>query len=309
LLTTPWSQELNVFATEETVLAPAKVNLFLRVIGRRRDGYHLLDSLVVPVGLYDEICVQVQPGDAADCGTTVICESPHVALGEQNLAHRAARLFLMTAAPACRCSVNIRIAKGIPVGSGLGGGSSDAAAVLLSLNRLLGVSLTTSQLCELGLQIGADVPFFLYGRPARVGGIGENVTPCELGRVLPLVICSDSFVLSTKLVYAGLSRHSLTSGVGLSNITSFVSGRRPISEMLVNDLEAAAAEVHPGVPLLKARLVQKGALGTLMTGSGSAVFGVWPDATSAAHAAAQLRAEGLWAASVPTLNRSPALDS
>jgi len=291
---------------ETQVLAPAKVNLFLRVLGRRADGYHRLDSLIAPISLYDELTIRVAPpaqSPTTQSEITVASDSAIAPGGGTNLAHRAAASLLARAD--CRAAVDIRIRKRIPVGSGLGGGSSDAAAVLLVLNRLLGSPLRIEELAAVGTQIGADVAFFLCGRPARIGGIGERVTPLTLGTSLSLVIGWDGCNLSTKQVYARVAR-SLTSLPLPSNIIDFVSGRAPISEILVNDLEAAAAQLHPEVMSLKARLVEQGALGALMTGSGAAVFGVWPDLPAARRAAERLRAQGLWAEAVHTLDATPA---
>jgi 4-diphosphocytidyl-2-C-methyl-D-erythritol kinase len=291
---------------ETRVLAPAKVNLCLRVVGRRADGYHLLDSVMVPVSVYDELVIKLgapaEPSLTA-APITVISDSADAPGGHTNLAYRAAAQLLDCVNR--RASVDVHIRKRIPVGSGLGGGSSDAAAVLLVLNRLLGSPLRIEELAAVGTQIGADVAFFVYGRAARVRGIGEQVMPLTLGMSLPLVIGWDGCCLSTKQVYSRVAC-SLTSAPLPSNIANFVSGREPISEFLVNDLEAAAAQIHPEVVSLKAKLVEQGALGALMTGSGAAVFGVWPDPLSARRAAERLRRQGLWAESVQTLDASPA---
>jgi 4-diphosphocytidyl-2-C-methyl-D-erythritol kinase len=280
----------------------------LRIHGRRADGYHLLDSLMVPISLYDELQVSVspRPKSAQNHAITVTSDSAAAPGGPANLAHRAAALFLagVGSAPA----VDIRLSKRIPVGSGLGGGSSDAAAVLLALNRLLGCPLPTADLARVAARVGADVTFFVYGRPARVGGVGEQITPLEAWEPLSLVVCSDGYPLSTKLVYSRVDL-SLTTEPPPSNIRDLISGRRPIPELLVNDLEAAAVQIHPEVLSLKARLMEQGALGALMTGSGAAVFGVWPDAQTAENAAMRLRERGLWAESVRTLEVSPAVGS
>ncbi len=293
---------------EERVRTPAKVNLYLRVLGRRMDGYHFIDSLMVPISLCDDM--QIRLGRARiGHGTptiTVTAGSADVPDGPPNLAYRAAQLF--SSAVNTPLVVDIRIHKQIPVGSGLGGGSSDAAAVLLALNRLLGVRLHTGQLAEMGGKIGADVAFFVHGRPARVGGRGDEVTPVPFGTRLNLVVCWDRYPLSTRLVYSRLGR-SLTRRQPLSNITRLVTGRQPFTDLLVNDLEAAAAQIHPEVLSLKARIVELGARGALMTGSGSAVFGLWPDGQSARHAALRLRQQGLWAEAVETLDVSPAVGS
>ncbi len=291
---------------EARMLAPAKVNLFLRIVGRRSDGYHLLDSLMVPISLHDQLHVRITRPCRSEALVTVNSDSPDAPGGPENLVHRAATLFLQ--ATHNPVAVDIDLRKHIPVGSGLGGGSSDAAAALLALNRLLGSPCELGQLAQLAVEVGADVPFFVYGRPARVGGIGEQVTPLRLGRSLSLVVCSDGSKLSTAQIYS-LVDVSLTSERPATNIAPLVSGLQPVSEVLVNDLESAVAKVHPEVLSLKARLIKQGAQGALMTGSGSAVFGIWPDHRLARNAAMKLRQQGLWAEAVQTLDESPAVTS
>jgi 4-diphosphocytidyl-2-C-methyl-D-erythritol kinase len=292
---------------EAEFLAPAKVNLFLCVLGRRWDGFHLLDSLVVPISLCDRVLVRVRPyarSITTGPGVSVTSDSLHAPGGPSNLAHRAAMLLLTAIDRAVW--VDVHLYKCIPVGSGLGGGSSDAAAVLLALNALLGYPCSTAQLAAMAAELGADVPFFVRGRAARIGGVGERIAPVNLGAPRALVVCWDGFPLSTRLVYSQLDL-SLTSRAPAISIEPLVSGRGPLSEILVNDLEVAAAKIHPEVLSLKAKLVEEGAVGALMTGSGSAVFGMWPDPGSALEAAVRLRQQGLWAEAVQTLNESPAV--
>jgi 4-diphosphocytidyl-2-C-methyl-D-erythritol kinase len=283
-------------------LAPAKVNLYLRVVGRRQDGYHLLDSLMLPVSLYDSVHVRVQPLPHTPVRISLACDAATIPTGPANLAWKAAELFAAQLHEPV--AVDITLEKRIPAGSGLGGGSSDAAAVLLLLNRLCRTPLSRPQLADLGAHLGADVPFFVVGRPARVGGIGEQIDPVPDMPVLHLVLCSDGFEMSTAAVYSA-ARRSLTKLPSNSSIQSFVSGQKPITEWLVNDLEAAAAEIHPGVLRLKSKLVELGAVGALMTGSGAAVFGIWPEAESVREAARRLCDDGLWAEAVRTLATSP----
>ena len=259
---------------------------------------------MVPISLFDEIVVRVERcSSARDAGIRVTSDSPAAPGGPGNLAHRAAALVL--AHTGRSATVDIRIHKHIPVGSGLGGGSSDAAAVLLALNRLLGHLLGTAELARLGGQLGADVPFFVHGSPARVRGIGEEVSPVRLPRLPALVVCWDQYSLATKLVYARVAP-SLTSSAVVSSIADFVSGGKLTAELLINDLEGPAAQIHPEVLALKSRLIEEGASGALMTGSGTAVFGVWPNGESAYGAAMRLRQRGLWAESVEVLAASPA---
>jgi len=289
---------------KRTLLPPAKLNLSLRLTGRRGNGYHLIESVIVPVSLFDRLEVQF---DRAEGDIQVLSESPNVPSGPSNLVFRAADIIRRRTCK--RFSLTVKIRKHIPVGSGLGGGSSDAAAILAFLNLALGSPFDQSALAAIGSELGADVPFFVHGRPAVVRGIGEVVEPLPKPLDIDLVICSAGVHLSTATVYARADQlspadkagSSLTTVRPESNIASFVDGYRPLTELLANDLEEAAAQICPEVHLLKNELLRRGAQGASMTGSGSAVFGVCPDAESAERLAAALRRKGLWACSTKTL--------
>ncbi len=159
-------------------LAPAKVNLHLRIVGRRPDGYHLLDSLMVPVTLCDELAIEASRSQPE---IAVTCDDPTLPGDKTNLAYKAAALLCRETGTQAKISIALR--KRISAGAGLGGGSSDAAAVLKGLNVLLSLRLSEEQLCSLGAHLGADVPFFISCCPAKVEGIGEILTavpPCPL---------------------------------------------------------------------------------------------------------------------------------
>jgi len=295
-------------ARSASVRAPAKINVTLRVVGRRSDGYHELDSIMLPVDLYDEIEVTVD--DRVPQAITIECDAPSVPTGSDNLAHRAAAVLLSE--NRINAAIAIGLRKRIPAASGLGGGSSDAAAVLTTLNRLLSASRTTSELVRLGARLGADVPFFVHGRPARVEGIGEKISPLAGWGGLPLVVARPSQGLSTAAIYrrydavnAGSSA-SLTKRVSATSIADFAAGRVLLRDLLVNDLEAVAVELCPELVSLKTLLLKVGAEGALMTGSGSAVFGIWPSRLAAEAAAEMVRGRGYWAVAAQTLDRSPA---
>jgi 4-diphosphocytidyl-2-C-methyl-D-erythritol kinase len=217
--------------------------------------------------------------------------------GENNLAYRAAAAFAHEASFGGR--VEIKLRKNIPVGSGLGGGSSDAATVLVALNALTGKTLSNSNLITIGSRIGADVPLFVVGSAAVIRGIGDIVEQVLLPSQLNLVLCSDRHVLSTKDVFSRV-KLSLTTGTQLTRIRKFLNGGAPIPEILHNDLELAASMLHPEITKIKRRLLERGATAALMTGSGSAVFGLCADAESAGTIARYLREEGYWAEAVQT---------
>jgi len=261
------------------VRAPAKVNLFLKITGRRADGYHLLDSLMVPVSLSDELEIEVQ---SSGSGIVVSCDDPTVPGGETNLAYRAAALLLQEIG--IRAEVIIRLHKMIPAGSGLGGGSSDAAAVLKGLNDLLALDLRQEELLALGVRLGADVPFFISCQPARIGGVGEVVTPIEGLPTLWLVVIVPTFAISTAWAYARFDE-LLPAESSLSVIEPFLGGHWPLYELLVNDLERAVLPHYPTLARLKGELLHLGAGGAAMSGSGSAVFGVFQTEEKAQRAA------------------------
>jgi 4-diphosphocytidyl-2-C-methyl-D-erythritol kinase len=275
------------------IRAPAKINLSLRVVGRRADGYHLLDTIMVPVSLYDDVEIRKLRRVAEKKKNVaplikVSCNHPSVPDGEQNLAYRAARLILDKAKS--RQPIEIRIRKRIPVGAGLGGGSTDAAATLVGLNRLLKLGLSARQLERLGLKLGADVPFFIRGQPARARGIGERLQPLGQFTRRWLVILYPGFPVSTAWVYQNLPAKLTKPSVNTS-IASSLTGSGNFSEMLVNDLESVTLGRYPKIGLLKRKLLRTGALGSLMSGSGSSVFGVFSTKRKAEEAFRRLRQE------------------
>ena len=196
--------------------------------------------------------------------------------------------------------VSIALIKRIPAGAGLGGGSSDAAAVLRALNALLGVPVARADLMAWALELGADVPLFVFGRPARMRGVGEILEPWPAAPSGPLVVAFAGAALETRAVYAKYD-DLLTMADPPSTIRALTPGREPLPSMLHNDLEAAAFHVQPALRSLKKRLCALGAEGVLMTGSGSAVFGVWKQWDDARAAAERLRAAGVWARVVRVL--------
>jgi 4-diphosphocytidyl-2-C-methyl-D-erythritol kinase len=271
---------------EMRILAPAKVNLYLRIVGRRPDGYHLLDSLMVPISLYDEITVETADGQLE---IVVTCDDPAVPCDTTNLAYKAAALLGKEAGVQARILIDLR--KRIPAGAGLGGGSSDAAAVLKSLNALFSLGLPEDRLCKLGARLGADVPFFIPCRLAKVEGIGEilRTVPTLPPRWLVLVV--PPFGVSTVWAYRRFDElpplHT-----PLAPETSLVAGQWPPPELLINDLERAVLPEYPLIAEIKGLLLRLGAEGALMSGSGSSVFGVFQDLAAAERAATAIREQG-----------------
>ncbi len=269
------------------LIAPAKVNFFLEVLGRRPDGYHDLRMLMAPVSLADDLWLEAVP--EVGCVEVTSEGDEGVPSGEANLCYRAARFYF--AATGVAGGARIRVRKRVPVGAGLGGGSSDAAAVLLGLEALYGTPLTAADRALAGFRVGADVPFFFARSAAWVEGIGEQVTPLAGGERLWLVLVHPGTFLATGAVFSRFTRGLTTPGrphtIAQFNFPGVLGGLR-------NDLQPAAVELEGRIAAALAALAAVGAPGRLMTGSGSAVFGLFPDQAAARRAAAELRAGDDW---------------
>jgi 4-diphosphocytidyl-2-C-methyl-D-erythritol kinase len=272
------------------IRAPAKINVGLRVLGKRVDGYHLIDTIMVPISLYDEIHITkvAQNGGDVRNPLTVTCDNPEVPSGAGNLAYRAADLILKEMD--IDQPVKIHIQKQIPIGAGLGGGSSNAAATLIGLNRLLRLHHSPQHLKKLGLSLGADVPFFLDGKPARARGIGERLTPIKYLPRNWAVIVYPGFPVATCWVYRNL-QPKLTKHMANTSIISPLEKPFGQRRLLVNDLEAVTLARYPRINSLKEKLIDAGAAGALMSGSGSAVFGLFDSRGNAARAFSRLQKE------------------
>jgi len=298
--------------------APAKLNLGLRLLGVRPDGYHLIESLFAPIQLWDEVEVEIRPGPRELALEVEITSDsglpPSLALipsGSENLVWRAAAGFC--AAYDVRAQIRVRLRKRIPAAAGLGGGSSDAAAVLEALARLTGQGNgpgDRAALAKLAGGLGADVPFFLQPEPALVTGIGEQIEPVADLPGLDVVVANPGISLATAEVYraADALGSALTpSGPGstmhaLSRLRASEElaqdrnqgrnqgrardWREALGDLLVNDLEPAARRLCPPVGRLLTELRGLGAVAASMTGSGATVFGVFDSASEAEAAAA-----------------------
>jgi len=269
----------------KTVFAPAKINLCLHVLGRRPDGYHELAMLMQRVALFDRLDIELVDGN----DVTVGCPGLQLACGEQNIVEKAVRLLL--AHVGLKQGVSVKVEKKIPAAAGLGGGSSDAAAVLQGLDELLGLGLPRSELMALGVRLGADVPFFLYEQTAWVTGIGECLQHWPGLPPVTLVLVNPGVVVSTAWVFQSLG---LTCPTPMARIPRFPERASDLVCLLHNDLEVVTCRHYPVITTIKERLVASGADGALMTGSGATVFGLFEDPSRAALAAQTLSAETNW---------------
>ena len=279
--------------------AAAKVNLALEVLRRRSDGYHEIATVMQTVDLSDRLVLE--DADVLEVRTS----APGVPTDERNLAYRAAAA-LRDAAGVAR-GARITLDKRIPVAAGLGGGSTDAAAALVGLNRLWGLRWPAAGLEELAVQLGMDVPFFLRGGAALATGRGERLAPLG-GAALGLVLVNPRFAVSTADMYGRVTPAMYSDGARAREAAAALETRRAgrVAVSLYNGLEVAARAAYPQIGQMQAALVAAGALGAAMSGSGPTVFGVarsWEQAR-------QIRgrvARGSWECWAVRTLRSPAI--
>lgn len=266
-----------------TLTAPAKVNLVLRVLGKRPDGYHDLHTLFERIDLSDRITITKAPS-----GIRVACDRPVTSRQRDNIAYKAAEAMLGHAR--VKAGVNIRIQKRIPVAAGLGGGSSDAAAVLIGINRLFGLNINKSAMRRIGARLGADVPFFLLDAPFAIGeGIGDRLRTREKGPKLWHVLIFPGCGAATKRVYAAFDRSRRGRSSSLTRPSGSVTMAFPrdldgARRMLCNDLEETAIEQRPVVGKIMQCLVHSLGKGGIVSGSGPSVFCLYGSRKEAARA-------------------------
>ena len=279
-----------------TLAAPAKVNLRLRVGGPEASGFHPLDTLFCSLHLADS--VMVRPGDGPeavlDAGhASPLTGPPEMGLAEENLAVRAARAFM--ARTGLDTGPEIRLVKRIPAGAGLGGGSSDAAAVLRALRRLHPGLLDAGDLMALGAELGSDVPFFVMGAPFAHGtGRGERLAALTPLPARPVVVAIPDFPVATAEAFRWLDGDRTAAGTAAPEVPEQpVHGTQltwdAVAEEAVNHFEAPVFRRHPGLREIRDRLREAGARPALLAGSGATVFGVFDDGVGAREAADGLR--------------------
>lgn len=254
------------------VRCPAKINLMLRVLRRREDGYHELDTVFQTIDLWDEI--DYRPADAL----TLACDDPKVPGDESNLVLRAARLLARHAGVEHPTGA-LRLRKSIPAQAGLGGGSSDAAGALLLCARAWELRVAPSELQAIAAELGADVPFFLVGGTARGRGRGDIVTPLEPLAETPLVLGFPPYGLSTADIFGRLATRLTLPGNGVS-LPRFFAHKWPQEKdfpLAVNDLEGVVFDGWSELAGFRDALLEAGATRAMLSGSGSTVFGVFPE--------------------------------
>jgi 4-diphosphocytidyl-2-C-methyl-D-erythritol kinase len=268
-------------------LSPAKINLCLRVLRRRRDGYHDIASLMQRISLYDEMTFH-----PTDTGIRLRCPGGVLPENEENIVYRAAEAFFRRT-PSRPGGVDIILRKQIPIAAGLGGGSSNAATTLVTLNEIFGRPCTREELMEMGLSLGADVPFFVFSASsAWAFGVGERLQAAEALPSFALLLVNPGFALSTKTIYENLNLR-LTNETIHYSIPRFLTVQS-MAEGLFNDLETVSVGMHPVLAHIKSDLTACGALGALMSGSGPTVFGIFETEQQAVAAQKVLSVRNGW---------------
>ena len=243
------------------VFAPAKINLSLKILNRREDGFHEIETLIAPITLCDEITVDKRDSSS---GIEFHCDDPSVPKGGDNLVVRAANLFFETTK--LTQGVSIGLKKKIPHSAGLGGGSSDTASALLALNELFETKLPREALAKMGETIGSDVPFFIFESAAICKGRGEQVTPMKLQHRLSILLLKPAFAVSTAWAYSRWQDSREIPGV-------WYATQEFASQTFVSDLERPVFEKFVFLAQLKTWLLKQPEVGAaLMSGSGSTVF-------------------------------------
>lgn len=272
--------------------APAKINLNFRILGRRGDGFHDVETLMAPLSLHDELSIEKSSSGEVHFS----CDDETLPLGDDNLVVRAARLFL--ARTKRDSGLKIGLQKRIPHGAGLGGGSSDAATVLLALNELFAAPLSETGLANIGAEIGSDVPFFIFRSAAICRGRGELVEPSGLPSPLALLLLKPAFGVPTPWAYSRWNESRELRGVRYSE-------QQFGGFSFVNDLERPVFEKHLFLARMKMWLLDQPEVGAaLLSGSGSTVFAVLHDCANAGALARRAKAEldpELWTFSCETV--------
>jgi len=286
-----------------TLPSPAKINLFLEVLAKRDDGYHEIRSALQVIDLSDQVTLTKTEG-----GIVVRVKGEAAPSGQENLAYRAAELLLRETG--IKGGAEVTIEKRIPVGGGLGGGSSNAATTLWGLNLLFGLELSLETLMELGARLGADVPFFFLGGLAFATGRGERLQPLPPLPTWWVVVANPGFPISTGWVYQALAPPLTDEALTLTikDLLLRCEGERALS-LSFNRLEEVVLPRYPEVARLKGLLTSWGAKPALMAGSGSSVFGMVPERRQGEAMVERLREAGLRAFLSRTLDHNPMFDA
>jgi 4-diphosphocytidyl-2-C-methyl-D-erythritol kinase len=272
-----------------TKLSPAKVNLHLTVLRKRDDGYHDIATLMQRISLYDEMTFASLPS-----GITIKCPGSDLPDDEGNIVYRAAQAYFSYIG--YKKGIAITLSKKIPLAAGLGGGSSNAATTLVTLNEMTGESCRRAELMKIGKTLGADVPFFIFGKTAWATGIGDCMQAAEGIPPLWFLLVNPGFPVSTKMVYESLNLRLTKDRINYSIPAFKIGGGNNVSEGLKNDLEEVTMARYPLLHQIKQFLLGSGASGALMSGSGPTLFGIFETEERARNAEKVLttQSSGKW---------------
>jgi len=281
------------------LLAPAKINLTLEVLGKRSDGYHEVRMLMAGVALFDELSFQAAPG------LSLHCDRPELDCGPGNLVLRAAAA--LQRATGCGAGAKIGLKKRIPLGGGLAGGSTDAAATLVGLNKLWKLRLSVEALRKIGATIGSDIPFCVESGWALATGRGTQLKALSLRRKLHLVLANPGFEVSTQWAYGSLPKLKAPKQNRSRLAFEAIQAKDldALERASVNDLEPVTAGRYAQIRTLKGLMLEYGAQMTRMSGSGPTVWGLFDTETAAEKAYKKLKNQAQTVAMVQTLNRIP----
>lgn len=259
----------------------AKINLTLDVLGKLPNGYHTIKMVMQTISLFDTVSVEA---NFEDSGITVSSSLPYLPVGADNLAYKAADMFFSETG--IKGGVKIHLDKHIPVGAGLAGGSSNCAVVLKALNKLFDAGLSTRKLCQMGTELGADVPYCILGGTRLAEGIGEKLSPLPKMPQCRILLVKPAFSISTKSVYEKIDNYSnyrrpdtdsVIEGLKENSLTKITAG-------MANVLEEVSLSDYPILSALKSELMELGADAAQMSGSGPTVFGIFSDNQKAVEA-------------------------
>lgn len=269
--------------------ARAKINLGLDVVRRREDGYHEVKMVMQMLRLYDQIDIE----KTQESGILVRSNLSFLPTDERNIAYKAAKVMIDQFG--LEQGVIIRIEKHIPVAAGMAGGSTDCAAVLYGMNKLFGLRLNQKKLREIGVKLGADVPYCLMRQTALSEGIGEILTPISPFQDCPILIAKPSISVSTRHVYEHLKLDEQTMHPDIDGIvTALADGDLyGVTDRMANVLETVTVPEHPVIDEIKKQMMASGAVNALMSGSGPTVFGIFDDEEKAKKACEDMKASGL----------------
>ena len=271
------------------IKAMAKVNLGLDVLRRLENGYHEVKMVMQTVNLYDELTVKKEEKD----GIVITSNTGELPLNEDNLIYKAAKLIFESAGSTC--GVSIHLDKNIPIAAGMAGGSTDAAATLLALNQLFDFGMSKEHLAEIGVKIGADVPYCIYGGTCLSEGIGELLTKLPDTPDCYLVIAKPGIGVSTKYVYENLHIERVTEHPDMDGMVEAIKNGdlQGVVNTMGNVLETVTIKRYPEIAMMKQCLLDNGAENALMSGSGPTVFGIFMEKETAQKALEELNKTGL----------------